>query len=636
MATIKGRWRFNTSVTASYIGEEVNYTSKGVSYGWMTIQSDYVTFDKLNVEYAYALQNGVWEDQYYRTVDFGETEQTVSDEFYNAFTANANPMPTTTIKGKWHFRDDNNPVGDFYATQKVSFTSRGVPFDTMLFTGDAVHYILEGTHDYGFDGGFLTEDDALYRTVDFGDAEQTVYVDWFLFFVDFAEQVDEDTEQKTVKGKWYFERSNIIVPFDAEQKIRFASGGTLFDTMQFSADPLAVSYIMDGYYTYQFEEGFLTEEDEPYREVDFGDTEQTVSGLWYTVFTANAVERQPEQPDPEQPEPDQPEPDQPDADAVKELQKQIDDLKLKVNELKNTPAFKLLWTAAELQEKMGGILDGTFIGEDGEDGYTPVKGVDYYTEEDKAEMVEAVAEAMPEPSWDNLTDKPFYEEPAVMGKLFECTIPAGQNSLFVGNIGDNVLTSDGSHITTFEDGNTYPVIVNGKSYEANFSCGESWNLVVDEIGLYFRGDNSQNNIGTDVTVTCNDPNGLGTSVDRHVTIDIDVVEKEAVVHTIEPKFTPGVLPVVELTTVINKYEETPLSAKESLLLDEVWELKTPFVLHLNLEGANVATVMTYARNYNAYDEYGLYGCIYDVWGTQPIALFRNSDGTWRHWGKNAP
>lgn len=34
-------------------------------------------------------------------------------------------------------------------------------------------------------------------------------------------------------------------------------------------------------------------------------------------------------------------------------------------------------------------------GEDGEDGYTPQKGVDYYTEADKAEMVEAVLNALP-------------------------------------------------------------------------------------------------------------------------------------------------------------------------------------------------------------------------------------------------
>ena len=39
---------------------------------------------------------------------------------------------------------------------------------------------------------------------------------------------------------------------------------------------------------------------------------------------------------------------------------------------------------------------GEFNGEDGEDGKTPVKGVDYYTESDKAEMVQAVLLALPD------------------------------------------------------------------------------------------------------------------------------------------------------------------------------------------------------------------------------------------------
>lgn len=33
-------------------------------------------------------------------------------------------------------------------------------------------------------------------------------------------------------------------------------------------------------------------------------------------------------------------------------------------------------------------------GEKGDDGYTPVKGTDYFTEEDKAEIVQAVVEEM--------------------------------------------------------------------------------------------------------------------------------------------------------------------------------------------------------------------------------------------------
>ena len=39
--------------------------------------------------------------------------------------------------------------------------------------------------------------------------------------------------------------------------------------------------------------------------------------------------------------------------------------------------------------KIAGSLRGS-DGKDGNDGYTPVKGVDYFTEEDKQEIVDAV------------------------------------------------------------------------------------------------------------------------------------------------------------------------------------------------------------------------------------------------------
>lgn len=51
-------------------------------------------------------------------------------------------------------------------------------------------------------------------------------------------------------------------------------------------------------------------------------------------------------------------------------------------------------------------------GKDGVDGRTPVKGTDYFTEEDVQEIVDKVVEEMPTPvtSWNDLTDKPFYDE----------------------------------------------------------------------------------------------------------------------------------------------------------------------------------------------------------------------------------
>ena len=68
-----------------------------------------------------------------------------------------------------------------------------------------------------------------------------------------------------------------------------------------------------------------------------------------------------------------------------------------------TPKF------GELYAISGGVDEDTIIeivqkymeehppasGKDGEDGHTPIKGVDYYTDADKAEMVTAVIGALP-------------------------------------------------------------------------------------------------------------------------------------------------------------------------------------------------------------------------------------------------
>jgi hypothetical protein len=75
------------------------------------------------------------------------------------------------------------------------------------------------------------------------------------------------------------------------------------------------------------------------------------------------------------------------------------------------------------QAKESGEFNGK-DGTDGKDGYTPVKGVDYFTEEEVQDVVDRVLDEVPESggggvtSWNDLTDKPFGEEsrePIVFG-----------------------------------------------------------------------------------------------------------------------------------------------------------------------------------------------------------------------------
>lgn len=76
--------------------------------------------------------------------------------------------------------------------------------------------------------------------------------------------------------------------------------------------------------------------------------------------------------------------------------------------------YRLSYTAQEIDEKLGQIdnklnisdlapsIENVLIevknsGEfNGEPGYTPQKGIDYYTETDKLEMVQAVLAALPD------------------------------------------------------------------------------------------------------------------------------------------------------------------------------------------------------------------------------------------------
>ena len=102
MATIKGKWFFNETVLVNVgLTQNVNFTSNGNSFTKMSIDSDnYI----LQYNSTYAYEMGDWFPDAYRTVDFGTTEQTVSDTFYTWLTANATPeaepepeTPTNTV-----------------------------------------------------------------------------------------------------------------------------------------------------------------------------------------------------------------------------------------------------------------------------------------------------------------------------------------------------------------------------------------------------------------------------------------------------------------------------------------------------------------------------------------------------------
>lgn len=112
MATVKGIWVFN-DVLATFnttIYQDVQYTFPTSNYTWTALER---LIDGLKIirtggsAYAYADVRKSWDIQGAKTINFGTTEQTVSDTFYNWLTANATqqaseetPITLNSIKAK--------------------------------------------------------------------------------------------------------------------------------------------------------------------------------------------------------------------------------------------------------------------------------------------------------------------------------------------------------------------------------------------------------------------------------------------------------------------------------------------------------------------------------------------------------
>lgn len=115
--TLSGTWVFDENPTVEFektYTESIKFTSNGDSYSILTAVGHYgytrITFKNRNGDISadgmydvYDPTNfGGWEDQAYRTITF-DGEQTVSKEFYEWFTDNAEPLkldaPTISLDG---------------------------------------------------------------------------------------------------------------------------------------------------------------------------------------------------------------------------------------------------------------------------------------------------------------------------------------------------------------------------------------------------------------------------------------------------------------------------------------------------------------------------------------------------------
>ena len=99
---IKGKWVFNDTISfPETLHQTVKFTSNSVGWNDMakSLSSDdlgyFYDYDDEMALYNWVYKNGTWNDNSYQTVDFGSTEQTVSDAFYTWCTANATQQVET-------------------------------------------------------------------------------------------------------------------------------------------------------------------------------------------------------------------------------------------------------------------------------------------------------------------------------------------------------------------------------------------------------------------------------------------------------------------------------------------------------------------------------------------------------------
>jgi hypothetical protein len=197
MSNIQGKWKFNAmldgftfdredAMGTMFITEYVNFTSNGNQYTQFDISGTYNTTHTSFMDYgsggAPIYDGSSWySGEEYRTIDFGTEPQTVSDEFYNFFVANARCI--AEIKGKWMWNESISILLD--QTEYVVFEANGSPY-TKISTDIQSSIFVYGTEEnsitvYEEQGDVWISD--VYRTIDFGTEPQEVSDEFYAWFI---------------------------------------------------------------------------------------------------------------------------------------------------------------------------------------------------------------------------------------------------------------------------------------------------------------------------------------------------------------------------------------------------------------------------------------------------------------------
>ena len=326
---LSGKWLWNDDVNKVDISQSITFTNCDTEY-------DQISMYKLPEEDAkmYVIDYSgfytymdTWISEEYKIVDFGTESQEVSKEFYEWFIANASPYEEETyeLSGTWLWNDDAfyDISEEMTIVQSINFTVGDSEYSSMdyerrLYSEDGKSgYINMLYYDSDIVLTFGYVDAIFDEVIDFGSELQEVskeFYDWFM-----ANAIPEPVYE--LSGEWVF--NNEIRPTTGyiSQDINFVSVGqslsniSYYPVHSFDKNGDLTTYVGSSSsktgkafiryddndrcsitYTNNVFSGNVkcywnidSEENTNLKNVDFGDTAQTVSKEFYEWFVINAT-----------------------------------------------------------------------------------------------------------------------------------------------------------------------------------------------------------------------------------------------------------------------------------------------------------------------------------------------------------
>ena len=206
MPTISGVWKWNGTPVAGNITESVNFTSNSQSYSSINISREYgdriIVYDRIyygsNMVYEFEESEGspTWYGSAYQIIDFGSEPQTVSQDFYDYLTTNAEQV--YTVSGVWKWNDVlSQPSAAINQTLMLENLS-SITQITIAYSRGNTSVTFNNSDVVAYQNGAWQSDD--YKVFNFGSSTQEVSQDFYNYLTANATSQSTPTTVKAVSS----------------------------------------------------------------------------------------------------------------------------------------------------------------------------------------------------------------------------------------------------------------------------------------------------------------------------------------------------------------------------------------------------------------------------------------------------